>query len=66
MRVGVGGLWGGFGWLWTQRQGALEFYISRSTGLVLLERPAGRSLLITPDRPAEFVAIFADTGTEPP
>jgi hypothetical protein len=33
-RVGVGGLWGGFGWLWTSRQGWVEFYVSRTDGLV--------------------------------
>jgi hypothetical protein len=54
-RIGVGGLWGGFGWLWTSRRGLLEFYVSRTDGLVVVERRAGRPLLITPRDPAEFV-----------
>lgn len=51
LRVGVGGLWGGFGWLWTARGGWLEFYISRSDRFVLVERSKGNSLLITPHDP---------------
>jgi hypothetical protein len=29
MRVGAGGLWGGFGWLWTSRRGIVQLYVSR-------------------------------------
>ncbi len=54
VRIGAGGLWGGFGWLWTQKLGLVEFYISRTDGLVLLERGAGRPLLISPLDPAGF------------
>src|SRR5215468_79420 len=32
-RVGAGGLWGGFGWLWTARRGIVQMYISRVDGL---------------------------------
>lgn len=55
MRIGVGGLWGGFGWLWTQKGGMLEFYVSRTDGLILLERRSGNPLLITPATPQEFI-----------
>lgn len=55
VRIGVGGLWGGFGWLWTRRRGLVDFYISRTDGLVLVELRSARPLLITPERPAEFV-----------
>jgi hypothetical protein len=54
-RVGVGGLWGGFGWAWTSRRGLLDLYVSRTDGCVLVERRSGRSLLLTPERPDEFV-----------
>lgn len=54
-RVGAGGLWGGFGWLWTQRRGILQMYISRTDDLVWIERGTERSWLITPERPAEFI-----------
>lgn len=55
MRVGAGGLWGGFGLLVT-RQGTLRFYISRLDGYVLIHPRSGRTLLITPERPE----VFAD------
>lgn len=54
-RVGVGGLWGGFGWLWTQHRGIVQMYVSRSDGMVWLERGAERPWLITPASPAAFV-----------
>jgi hypothetical protein len=55
MRVGAGGLWGGFGWLWTQRRGIVQMYISRTDRFVWIERVSGRPWLITPDRPEAFV-----------
>jgi hypothetical protein len=58
LRVGVGGLWGGFGWLWTRRRGLVGMYVSRADGVVLVERRRGRDLLITPERPAEFAAAL--------
>lgn len=54
-RVGVGGLWGGFGWLWTQRRGIVQMYVSRADGLVWIERGAERPWLITPASPEAFV-----------
>jgi hypothetical protein len=51
LRIGVGGLFGGFGWLWTRRRGLVEFYVSRTDGLVLVERREGRPLLVTPADP---------------
>jgi hypothetical protein len=55
IRIGVGGLWGGFGWLWTSRGGFLEFYISRNDDLVLIENFTGNNLLLTPDKPLEMI-----------
>jgi hypothetical protein len=55
MRVGAGGLWGGFGWLWTQRRGIVQMYVSRTDDFVWIERPGERSWLITPERPKAFV-----------
>ncbi len=54
VRIGVGGLWGGFGLLWT-RPKTFDMYVSRADGLVILERDRGRPLLITPERPEEFI-----------
>jgi hypothetical protein len=58
-RVGVGGLWGGFGWLWTSRRGLIDMYVSRGDGLLMVERLAGRPLLITPEHPDEFSRALA-------
>lgn len=55
MRIGVGGLWGGFGWLWTSRGGFLEFYISQLDEFVIISRLKGNSLLITPVNPNHFI-----------
>jgi hypothetical protein len=55
LRVGVGGLWGGFGWLWSSKRGWLELYVSRTDRLVWIERRVGLPLLITPERPTELV-----------
>jgi len=59
MRVGAGGLWGGFGWLWTQRRGIVQMYISRTDGFVWIERAGDRPWLITPERPEAFVRALS-------
>jgi hypothetical protein len=55
LRIGVGGLWGGFGWLWTTRRGLVEFYVSRTDGMVFIERRGAHPLLITPADPEELL-----------
>src|SRR5262245_16387738 len=55
IRVGAGGLWGAFGWLWTLRRGIVQMYVSRTDGFVWIERGAETPWLITPERPEEFV-----------
>lgn len=55
VRVGAGGLWGGFGWLWTQRRGIVQMYVSRLDEFVWIERGRERPWLITPEHPEEFV-----------
>jgi hypothetical protein len=54
-RVGVGGLWGQFGWAWTSRRGWVDTYISRLDGLVWVDLRDGRPLLITPADPEGVV-----------
>ncbi len=56
LRVGAGGLWGGFGMLWSSKGQQLDFYVSRLAPLLLIRRREGRSLLITPDDPERFAA----------
>lgn len=55
MRVGAGGLWGAFGWLWTTKRGIVQMYISRLDRFIWIERD-DRPWLITPDRLDEFLA----------
>ncbi len=50
-RVGVGGVWGQFGWAWTARRGWVDTYISRLDGFVWVDLREGRPLLITPMNP---------------
>ncbi|HET8579332.1 MAG TPA: hypothetical protein VFO18_19700 [Methylomirabilota bacterium] len=54
-RVGVGGLWGQFGWAWTTQRGWVDTYISRLDGFVWVEVRGGRPLLITPTNPEGVV-----------
>ena len=54
MRIGAGGLWGGFGLLKTRAE-TFSMYVSRTDRFVLL-RPIGcRALMITPEDPERFV-----------
>lgn len=59
LRVGAGGLWGGFGWLWTRRRGIVQLYVSRLDGFVWIEC-VGRPWLITPEQPEAFVAALSE------
>jgi hypothetical protein len=63
LRVGAGGLWGGFGWLWTQRRGMVQMYISRTDGFVWIERVNNRPWLITPEQPEAFVRALSRQAT---
>jgi hypothetical protein len=55
MRLGAGGLGGGFGWLWTKRRGVVQMYVSRTDKFVWIDCKQGRSWLITPEQPDDFV-----------
>lgn len=55
LRVGAGGLWGGFGRAKTAR-GMLELWVSRTDRIVYVECTGRRSLLITPAEPERFAA----------
>jgi hypothetical protein len=47
LRIGGGGLWGGFGWVYT-RKGWVGLYVSRTDRFVLLRLRTSRPLLVTP------------------
>jgi len=66
MRVGAGGLFGGFGLLMTTRGPTMSFYISRVDRFVLVSRVSARNLLITPEDPERFVETLRGLmGTRP-
>ena len=59
VRIGVGGLWGGFGWLWTKRRGIVQMYISRTDRFVWIELVSGKPWLITPEQPEVLVRALS-------
>lgn len=59
MRIGAGGLGGGFGWLWTKRHGLVQIYVSRTDRFVWIERTNERPWLITPEQPEAFVRALS-------
>jgi len=61
MRIGAGGLWGGFG-LASTGQGMHELWISRVDRIVVVGCEGRRPLLVTPDDCDRFVADLAPTG----
>jgi hypothetical protein len=62
-RIGIGGLWGAFGWLWTTRRGLVQMYVSRTSDLVWIDRREGRSWLVSPESPDAFIAALSDLAT---
>ena len=56
VRVGVGGLFGVFGWFWRPGKGWLEIYCTAQKDLVLLQIHGGHPLLLSPQDPAAFLA----------
>jgi hypothetical protein len=62
MRIGAGGLWGGFGLLKTSSC-VFRMYISRTDEFVLVHLRNDHPLLITPEQPQDFIRyLFAPNG----
>ena len=59
MRMGAGGLGGGFGWLWTKQRGLVHMYVSRTDRFVWIDRVDGRPWLLTPEQPEAFVRAIS-------
>jgi len=53
-RIGVGGLWGVYGWLYSRQAGLIDVHASRLDGWVLIERRVGHPVIITPEQPEEL------------
>jgi hypothetical protein len=62
MRMGVGGLWGAFGWLLTTRRGIVRMYVSRTDGFVWISCGGHRPWLVTPEDPERFVQVLSRTA----
>jgi hypothetical protein len=56
MRIGAGGLWGGFGLLKTSRE-TFSMWISRTDRFVIVQLRGARPLLVTPTLPERFVEV---------
>ena len=56
MRIGAGGLWGGFGLLKTGRE-TFSMWISRTDRFVIVRMRGARPLLVTPALPERFVEV---------
>ncbi|MBE7481948.1 MAG: hypothetical protein HS104_18465 [Polyangiaceae bacterium] len=59
VRVGVGGLWGTFGLLWSKKAGWVSCYVSRVDELLWIERRGARPLLLSPERPHEVARLLS-------
>ncbi len=57
VRVGAGGLWGGFGLLKTPNE-TFSMWISRTDRFVLVSLTGAHPLLVTPNEPEAFVAAL--------
>lgn len=65
VRIGAGGLWGGFGLFKTPTE-TFELWISRTDEVVLVRLKTGRSVLITPAEPAQLISALQARALEPP
>jgi Ca2+/Na+ antiporter len=55
---GVGGFFGSFGKFWNGTLGKMTWYVTRKNNLVLVETKDQKKIILTPDKPEEFVAFF--------
>lgn len=62
VRIGAGGLFGVFGWLWTPRRGLVDIYTSRADRMVAVERTNGRLMLLSPGDPEAFVSALSESS----
>lgn len=55
---GVGGFFGSFGKFWNASLGNMTWYVTRKNNFVLVETKDKKKIILTPDKPDEFVASF--------
>lgn len=56
---GVGGFCGAYGTFWNRRLGAFQAYITNTKTLILIKHQGGRKILLSPEKPEEFVDAVA-------
>jgi hypothetical protein len=62
LRVGVGGLFGVFGLLWTQKLGWVSVYVTTLEPWLLVTRKRGRPLLLSPRDPEAVARLLGRAG----
>lgn len=55
---GVGGFFGSFGKFWNSKLGNMTWFVTRKNNFVLVETKDQKKIILTPDKPEEFVASF--------
>jgi hypothetical protein len=55
---GVGGFFGNFGKFWNSTLGNMTWYVTRKNNFVLVETKDQKKIILTPDKPEEFVESF--------
>lgn len=58
---GVGGFFGNFGTFWNGKLGKMTWYVTRKNNFVLVETKDQKKIILTPDKPEEFMASFKDS-----
>ena len=55
---GASGFFGSFGMFWNGKLGKMTWYVTRKNNFVLVETKDQKKIILTPDKPEEFVASF--------
>jgi hypothetical protein len=63
IRIGAGGLFGTFGWLWSRKAGRLDVYVTNLGPWVVVERRASRPLILSPEDPEGFADALEDNSS---
>lgn len=58
IRVGAGGLFGTFGWLWNRKSGRMDCYVTNLGPWVVVRRRTGRAIILSPADPESFAAAI--------
>ncbi len=57
---GAGGFFGSFGTFWNSKLGKMTWYVTRKNNFVLVETKDQKKIILTPDKPVEFVASLSN------